>query len=151
MLVTLSFLKTTFCSLLHPPFAKCALNCIEKWCLIIEIFIHELKSHYLASPPKFAHCGGGGGLPALPRKNDKNRGDVVGQNKSPILIFSNSGNQWWNNITMLNNAQSSLSIGFARDTILYILYNLMLRAILADYRWEKGKSESTFNSILLFC
>ena len=26
-----------------------------------EIFINELKSYYLASPPKFANCGGRGG------------------------------------------------------------------------------------------
>ena len=29
------FLKTTFCSLLHPPFTNCAQNCKQKWCLII--------------------------------------------------------------------------------------------------------------------
>ena len=42
--VKLSFLKTTFCSPLTPPPLPTA-----------------PKSHYLASPPKFAHCGGGGG------------------------------------------------------------------------------------------
>ena len=32
-----------------------------------------------------------------------------------------------------NNALSSLSIGYVRDTILCILFNPMLRAILVDY------------------
>ena len=76
------------------------------------------------APPR----GERGGSP--PRKNDQNRREVAGQNIGQILSFSMEETS----ITMLNNAQSSLSIGFARDTILYILYNLMLRAIFADYR-----------------
>ena len=67
------------------------------------------------SPPRPA-LWGGGGFPAPPRKNDQNRGEVAGQNECPNLNFSNRGNKWWNNITTLNNAQSSLSIGYARES-----------------------------------
>ena len=61
-------------------------------------------------------CGEGGvPRPAPPHKNDQNGGEFAGQNKGPKLNFSNRGNQWWNNITTLNYAQSSLSIGYARE------------------------------------
>ena len=55
------------------------------------------------------HCGEGGGFP---RKNDQNRGEVAGQNKGPNFNFL----QQQNNITTLNNAQSGLSIGYARES-----------------------------------
>ena len=55
---------------------------------------------------------GGGGFPALPRKNDQNCGEVAGQNKGPNFNFL----QQQNNITTLNNAQSGLSIGYARES-----------------------------------
>ena len=65
------------------------------------------------NPPR-----GEGGVPrpAPPRKNDQNRGEVAGQNKGPNFNFSNRGDKLWNNITTLNNAQSSLSIGYARES-----------------------------------
>ena len=52
------------------------------------------------------------GRPAPPRKNDQNRGEVAGQNKGPNFNFL----QQQNNITTLNNAQSGLSIGYARES-----------------------------------
>ena len=69
-------------------------------------------------PPHPApHCGEGG-FPALTRlvKMIKTAGKLRGKIKAWISTFSNRGNQWWNNITTLNNAQSSLSIGYARES-----------------------------------
>ena len=56
--------------------------------------------------------GGGVPRPDPPRKNDQNRGEVAGQNKGPNFNFL----QQQNNITTLNNAQSGLSIGYARES-----------------------------------
>ena len=65
-------------------------------------------------PQPAPHFGEGGvPRPAPPRKNDQNRGGKI---KARISTFSNRGNQWWNNITTLSNAQSSLSIGYARES-----------------------------------
>ena len=88
----------------------------------------------MPSAKQFSFLVGTRDGPFLPRKNDQNRREVVGQNQSLILFFSNRGNHSWKNITTLNNAQSSLSIGHARDTILCILYNPILRDILVDCR-----------------
>ena len=99
----------------------------------------------MVAPPRGK--GGGSPISAPPRKNDQNRGEVAGQNRILILNFFQQREQWWNNITTLNNAQSSLSIRYERDTI---LFNPILKetpSFLIQY-WEKGKSESTFNSIL---
>ena len=64
-------------------------------------------------PRPAPHCGEGGvPRPDPPRKNDQNRGEVAGQNKGPNFNFL----QQQNNITTLNNAQSSLSIGYARES-----------------------------------
>ena len=66
---------------------------------------------------------GRGGFPAPPRaappcpvKMIKTAGKLQGKIKAPISTFSNTGNKWWNNITTLNKAQSSLSIGYARES-----------------------------------
>ena len=64
------------------------------------------------SPPRPALWGGGVPRPDPPRKNDQNRGEVAGQNKGPNFNFL----QQQNNITTLNNAQSGLSIGYARES-----------------------------------
>ena len=66
--------------------------------------------------PRPALWGGGIPRPPGPYKNDQNRGEVAGQNKGPNLNFSNRGDKWWNNMTTLNNAQSSLSKGYARES-----------------------------------
>ena len=61
---------------------------------------------------------GRGGFPAPPRpvKMIKTTEKLWGKIKARISTFSNRGNKWWNNITTLNNAQSSLSIGYARES-----------------------------------
>ena len=58
---------------------------------------------------------GMGGFPAPPRpvKMIKTVGKLWGKIKAWI---STGGNKWWNNITTLNDAQSSLSIGYARES-----------------------------------
>ena len=65
------------------------------------------------APPR-----GEGGSPAPPRpvKMIKTAGKLRGKIRAWISAFSNRGNQWRNNITTLNNAQSSLSIGYARES-----------------------------------
>ena len=55
---------------------------------------------------------GGGGFPAPLCINDQNHREVAGQNKGPNFNFL----QQQNNITTLNNAQSGLSIGYARES-----------------------------------
>ena len=76
---------------------------------------------------------GEGGLPALPcavrrggplprpapprpLKTIKTVGKLRGKIKARISTFSNREDKCWNNITTLNNAQSSLSIGYARES-----------------------------------
>ena len=61
---------------------------------------------------------GKGGFPAPPRpvKMIKTAGKLRGKIKARISTFSYRGNKKWNNITTLNNAQSSLSIGYARES-----------------------------------
>ena len=61
---------------------------------------------------------GGGGFPAptRPVKMIKTAGKLRGKINTRISTFSKRGNKWWNNITTLNNAQSSLSIGYARES-----------------------------------
>ena len=51
-----------------------------------------------------------------PVKMIKSAGKLWGKIKAQISTFSNKGNKRWNNITTLNNAQSSLSIGYARES-----------------------------------
>ena len=72
-------------------------------------FFGDLKYH-----PQMVKSKHQGGVPrpAPPRKNDQNRGEVAGQNKGPNFNFL----QQQNNITTLNNAQSGLSIGYARES-----------------------------------
>ena len=82
---------------------------------------------------------GRGGSPPRPAKMIKTAGKLRGKIKARFSNLSDRGNHWWYNITKLNNAQSSPSIGYSRDTILYILYNPIRRAILVDYRWNKVK------------
>ena len=67
------------------------------------------------APPRTV---GRGRFPAPPRpvKMIKTTGKLRGKIKARISTFSNRGNKWWNNITTLNNAQSSLSIGYARES-----------------------------------
>ena len=89
-----------------------------------------------------------GWAPRPAPQNYQNRGTLRGKIKARFSNFSNIRNQWWNNIATLKCAQFSLSIGYARDAILYILYNPILRAIFVEYHWEKVKSEITLNSIL---
>ena len=73
-----------------------------------------------------AHCyqgwtprpAGKGGFPAPPRpiKMIKTAEKLRGKINTRISTFSKRGKKWWNNITTLNNAQSSLSIGYARES-----------------------------------
>ena len=67
------------------------------------------------SPPRTV---GRGVFPAPPHpvKMIKTAGKLRGKINTRISPFSKRGNKWWNNITTLNNAQSSLSIGYARDS-----------------------------------
>ena len=67
------------------------------------------------APPRAV---GRGGFPAPPRpvKMIKTAGKLRGKINTRISTFSKRGNKWWNNITTLNNAQSSLSIGYARES-----------------------------------
>ena len=68
--------------------------------------------------PAPSRAVGKGGFPTPPRpiKMIKMAGKLRGKINAPISTFSNRGNQWWNNITTLNNAQSSLSMGYARES-----------------------------------
>ena len=69
------------------------------------------------APPRTV---GKGGFPTPPRpiKMIKMAGKLQGKIKARISTFSNKGNQWWNNITTLNNGQSCpiLPIGYARKS-----------------------------------
>ena len=67
------------------------------------------------APPRAV---GRGGFPAPPGpvKMIKTAGKLRGKIKAWISTFSKRGNKWWNNITTLNNVQSSLSIGYARES-----------------------------------
>ena len=68
-------------------------------------------------PRPAPRCGEGGfSAPARPVKIIKTAGKSRGKKKARISTFSNRGNKWWNNITTLKNAQSSLSIGYARES-----------------------------------
>ena len=76
----------------------------------------------------YAFCNYAAGVDAPPRREKwfpspprpikiiKTAGKLQGKIKAQISTFSIRGNQWRNNITTLNNAQSSLSIGIARES-----------------------------------
>ena len=87
---------------------------------------------------------GRGGSPPRPAKMIKTAGKLRGKIKARFSNLSDRGNHWWYNITKVNNAQFSPSIGYSRDTILYIIYNPIRRAILVDYRWNKVKCVNLF-------
>ena len=67
-------------------------------------------------PAWILDSGDGRPAPPSPVKMIKTAGKLWGKIKARISTFSNRGNKWWNNITTLSNAQSSLSIGYARES-----------------------------------
>ena len=100
---------------------------ISKRCHNVTCFDNSICGTYgsgMDAPPR-----GEGGFPAPPRtvgrggfpapsfvKMIKAAGKLRGKINTRISTFSKRGNKWWNNITTLNNDQSSLSIGYARES-----------------------------------
>ena len=89
------------------------------------------------SPPRPALFVGGFPAPLCPVKMIKKAGKLRGTIKARISTFFDRGNKWWNNITTLNNAQSSLSIVYARESKkwkylpLFLLFWILLMLVFA--------------------
>ena len=93
-------------------------NCQLTFSLFIFLGIDSLQCRDGRPAPRGTLPAGKGGFPAPPRpvKMIKTAGKLRGKINTRISTFSKRGKKWWNNITTLNNAQSSLSIGYARES-----------------------------------